>query len=176
MKFLVEVGFENELGMVDGYQTMDGLDVVEAESAEEAAKDAACTVGLETALFRVFRLQEDEFGGLEKAGEPEFYSFCDEPERQTLEIYCNYGVLAAEKRNVYTYGAQHCNATCSDRMTVYVPEGWAAWDNPMGKTMVAAPWGWDYEVGEVLAGDKYPHFEAKDRDGKLRRYRLEEKV
>ena len=75
MKFLVEVGFENELGMVDEYQTMDGLDVVEAESAEEAAKDAACTDGLETALFRVFRLQEDEFGGLEKAGEPELYSF-----------------------------------------------------------------------------------------------------
>lgn len=75
MKFRVEFGHENELGMVDEYQTMDGLDVVEAESAEEAAKEAACTDGLETALFRVFRLQEDEFGGLENAGDPEFYDF-----------------------------------------------------------------------------------------------------
>lgn len=26
---------------------------------------------------------------------------------QKLEIYCNYGVLAAEKRNVYTYFYKH---------------------------------------------------------------------
>lgn len=173
MKFRVEFGFAENAMAVEEWQTMDGLDVVEAESAEGAANFAACTDGLENALFRVYPLRADQFGGLEKAGKPEFYSFYDEPERQTLEIYCNYGVLAAEKRNVYTYGAQHYNATCSDRMTVYVPEGWAAWDNPMGKTMVTAPWGWDYEVGEVLAGDKYPHFEAKDRDGNLRRYRLD---
>lgn len=104
MKFLVEFGFAENAGLVDEWQTMDGLDVVEAESAEGAANFAACTDGLENALFRVYPLRADQFGGLEKAGKPEFYSFYDEPERQTLEIYCNYGVLAAEKRNVYTYG------------------------------------------------------------------------
>lgn len=81
MEFLVEFGFAENVEMVDEWQTMDGLDVVEAESAEEAAKEAACTDGLETAWFQVYRLRENEFGGLEKAGEPEFYSFCDEPER-----------------------------------------------------------------------------------------------
>ena len=39
---------------------------------------------------------------------------------QTLEIYANYGVLTAEKRTVYTYGAEHPYATCSDKMTVVV--------------------------------------------------------
>lgn len=174
MKFLVEVGFENELGMVDEYQTMDGLDVVEADSAEEAAKEAACTDGLETALFRVFRLQEDEFGDLEKAGEPEFYSFYDEPDRQTLEIFCNYGVLNAEKRNVFTYGAEHPHAVCSDRMTVLVPEDWSVWKNDLGQTIVTAPWGWEYEVNEVLSGNEYPHFRAYDKDGKLHQIKLEE--
>ena len=29
---------------------------------------------------------------------------------QTIEIYKNYGVLAAEKRNVYTFGAEHPHA------------------------------------------------------------------
>ncbi len=42
----------------------------------------------------------------------------------TIDIYCNYGVLAAEKRNVYTFGAPHYTATCSDKMTVAIPNGW----------------------------------------------------
>ncbi len=28
----------------------------------------------------------------------------------TIEIYCNYGVLSAEKRKIYTYGGQHPTA------------------------------------------------------------------
>lgn len=41
-----------------------------------------------------------------------------------IKIYCNYGVLAAEKRNVYTYGAPEATATCWDEITVEIPEGW----------------------------------------------------
>ena len=91
---------------------------------------------------------------------------------KTIEIYCNYGVLAAEKRNVYTFGAEHPHATCSDRMTVVVPDGWELYQNQMGQTMVTAPWGWDYDINEVLAGDKSPHFIAVDKDGKERRFML----
>lgn len=69
---------------------------------------------------------------------------------KTIEIYCNYGVLAAEKRNVYTYGAQHPTATCSDKMTVVVPDGWELYQNQIGQVMVKAPWGWDYDLNEVL--------------------------
>lgn len=29
---------------------------------------------------------------------------------ESFEIYCNYGMLGAEKRNVYTYGCEHCHA------------------------------------------------------------------
>ena len=68
----------------------------------------------------------------------------------TIEIYCNYGVLAAEKRNVYTFGAEHPHATCSDKMTVVVPDGWKIYQNQMGQTMTTAPWGWDYDINEVL--------------------------
>lgn len=69
---------------------------------------------------------------------------------KTIEIYCNYGVLAAEKRNVYTFGAEHPHATCSDKMTVVVPDGWKICQNQMGQTMITAPWGWDYDINEVL--------------------------
>ena len=49
---------------------------------------------------------------------------------QKLEIYCNYGVLGSEKRNVYTCGGQHYHAVCSDRMTVVVPDEWELYKNP----------------------------------------------
>lgn len=93
---------------------------------------------------------------------------------KTIEIYCNYGVLAAEKRNVYTYGAEHPHATCSDKMTVAVPEGWEVYQNQMGQTMVTAPWGWDYEINEVLQGNEYPYFRAYDKDMEMKVFKLEE--
>lgn len=69
---------------------------------------------------------------------------------KTIEIYCNYGVLAAEKRNVYTFGGEHPHATCSDKMTVVVPDGWEIYQNQAEQTMITAPWGWDYDINEVL--------------------------
>lgn len=68
----------------------------------------------------------------------------------TIEIYRNYGVLAAEKRNVYTFVAEHPHATCSDKMTVVIPEGWKIHQNQAGQTMITAPWGWEYDINEVL--------------------------
>lgn len=50
---------------------MDGLEEVEAENAEEAAKWAACTDGLESALFRVYEVSLDG----EKVGKPEYFIF-----------------------------------------------------------------------------------------------------
>ena len=93
---------------------------------------------------------------------------------KTIEIYCNYGVLAAEKRNVYTFGAEHPHATCSDRMTVVVPEGWEVYKNQMGQTRATSPWGWDYEINEVLQGNEYPCFRAYDKGMNMRVFRLEE--
>lgn len=69
---------------------------------------------------------------------------------KTIEIYCNYGVLAAKKRNVYTFGAEHPHATCSGKMTVVVPDGWELYQSQAGQTMATAPWGWDYDINEVL--------------------------
>ena len=77
MKYRVEFGFTENFISVNEYQTIDGLEVVEAESAEEAAKWAACTDGLEDALFRVWKLVPDEFGGLEQSGQPEYFEFKD---------------------------------------------------------------------------------------------------
>ena len=75
MKFLVEFGFGENVEQVQEWQTIDGLDKVEADSAEEAAECGANTDGLEEALFRVWRLVENEFGKLEKNGKAEYFSF-----------------------------------------------------------------------------------------------------
>lgn len=41
---------------------------------------------------------------------------------KTFSIYQNYGVLGAEKRNVYTYAGSHQQGVCSDEMEVRLPE------------------------------------------------------
>lgn len=91
---------------------------------------------------------------------------------KTIKIYENYGVLGAEKRSVYTYGGQHARATCSDEMTVEIPDGWEAWENAMGETIVTAPCGWNYEINEVLAGNERPEFMAMDKEMKMHHYKL----
>lgn len=81
-----------------------------------------------------------------------------------IKIYCNHGILAAEKRNVYTYGAPEATATCWDEMTVEIPEGWETFKNAMGNLMVTAPWGWEYGINEVLQGNEKPCFYALDKN------------
>ncbi len=93
---------------------------------------------------------------------------------EKLEIYCNYGVLAAEKRNVYTYGVEHVHATCSDKITVSIPEGWESYKNVYGTVVLKSPWGEHYTVDEVLCGDKNPCFEVIDNNGDKKRYVLTE--
>lgn len=74
-KYRVEFGFGVNFSSVTEWQTLDDLAEVDAETTEDAAKDAACTDGLENALFRVYDLILNEFGDLEKYGEPEYFEF-----------------------------------------------------------------------------------------------------
>lgn len=74
-KYRVEFGFGENFSSVTEWQTLDDLAEVDAETTEDAAKDAACTDGLENALFRVYELILNDFGDLEKYGEPEYFEF-----------------------------------------------------------------------------------------------------
>lgn len=74
-KYRVEFGFGENFSSVTEWQTLDDLAEVDAETTEDAAKNAACTDGLENALFRVYELILNEFGDLEKYGEPEYFEF-----------------------------------------------------------------------------------------------------
>lgn len=74
-KYRVEFWLGENFSSVTEWQTLDDLAEVDAETTEDAAKDAACTDGLENALFRVYELILNEFGDLEKYGEPEYFEF-----------------------------------------------------------------------------------------------------
>ncbi|OUO29724.1 hypothetical protein [Eubacterium sp. An3] len=74
-KYRVEFGFGENFSSVTEWQTLDDLAEVDAETTEDAAKDAACTDGLENALFRVYELILNESDDLEKYGEPEYFEF-----------------------------------------------------------------------------------------------------
>lgn len=93
---------------------------------------------------------------------------------QTMEIYKNYGVLGSEKISVYSFGGQHPCAICSDKMTVAVPDGWEIFQSQAGQTMVTAPWGWNYEINEVLQGNEKPCFYAIDKNMDEHKVYLEE--
>lgn len=75
MKFRVEFGFGENVIQIDEWQELDELNTIEAESYEEAAKEAANADGLENAMFRVCELAENEFGKLERNGNWEYFSF-----------------------------------------------------------------------------------------------------
>lgn len=95
-------------------------------------------------------------------------------ESKTFDIYCNYGCLAAEKRNVYTYGAQHPTATCSDRITVKLPANdyFNIFETVSGDLAVETSWGFDYDLNDVLQGNETPCLYAVDREGKGHRVKL----
>lgn len=92
-------------------------------------------------------------------------------ESEKFTIFCNYGVIGAEKRNVYTYGAPHAYASCSDKMTVYVPanESFEICESITGELFVSTAWGWDYDINDVLRGDDKPCFRAANKSGDLKK-------
>lgn len=90
-----------------------------------------------------------------------------------LKIFKNYGCLAAEKRIIYTYGAEAESAIYSDEITVSIPEGWRIYETIYGGTACESPWGDKYNINDLLEGNKYPYFTAYDNTGKLRRVQLE---
>ncbi len=79
--------------------------------------------------------------------------------------YINYGVLSAEKRQVWTANTPHAAATCSDKVEIEIPDGWEMFETNAGDIMLTAPWGWDYAPDEVLAGNESPYFIVMDKDG-----------
>ena len=86
--------------------------------------------------------------------------------------YINYGVLSAEKRQVWTANAPHATATCSDKVEIEVPEGWDMFETNGGEVMFTSPWGWDYLPDEILAGNENPYFIVVDKDGNEKRVSL----
>lgn len=90
----------------------------------------------------------------------------------TIEIYKNYGCLAAEKRAIYTFGGEQPTAVSSDKLTVEIPEGWELCENIYGQKMITDPWGQNYDINQVLEGNERPAFCVYDENMKKRRFFL----
>lgn len=88
----------------------------------------------------------------------------------TIDIYCNYGVLGAEKVNVYTYSNPHARAVCWDRLTVEIPAEWEVWESQSGETLLVDPAGVSHLIPEVLCGSNAPHLRYYDPKSDAERY------
>ena len=68
---------------------------------------------------------------------------------ETIKIYKNYGCLAAEKRSIYTYGAEQPTATCADVIIVKIPDGWKV-INSENDILLESPWGWAGHIIQII--------------------------
>lgn len=95
-------------------------------------------------------------------------------ESKKFTIYCNYGVLGAEKRIVFTYGAT-AETCCCEKIMVRLPENdcFGIYETVMGEMAVEAAWGYQYDINDVLQGDKKPCLFALDNEGKGHRVYLD---
>nr|DAT51551.1 MAG TPA: hypothetical protein [Caudoviricetes sp.] len=72
-----------------------------------------------------------------------------------VTIYANYGVLAAEKRCVYTFPCSAETADVSERIDVIIPDKYAPYETETGNIVLTIG-GCKYLLREVLCGDDYP--------------------
>lgn len=70
-----------------------------------------------------------------------------------VTIYANYGMLAAEKRCVYT--ASKTDAAVSEPVDVVIPEKFSPAKNSAGEVVVTLD-GYDYLLRDVLCGNEHP--------------------
>ncbi len=70
-----------------------------------------------------------------------------------VTIYENYGMLAAEKRCIYT--TVETDATVSEPLDVIIPEKFAPAKNAAGEIVVTLD-GCNYLLRDVLCGDEQP--------------------
>ena len=68
-------------------------------------------------------------------------------------IYANYGMLAAEKRCIYT--TAETDATVSEPLDVVIPEKFAPAKNAADEIVVTLD-GYNYRLQDVLCGDEQP--------------------
>lgn len=67
-----------------------------------------------------------------------------------LKAYANYGVLAHEKKTVYTIGAPTETATHNEEVGIILPEGFEVDENVAGGQLITVPGGETYLANEIF--------------------------
>lgn len=93
--------------------------------------------------------------------------------KNTFKGFINYGVLSAEKRQVWTASAPHEHATVSEEVEITIPAGWELAKSTHEQPLIIAPWGTIYLPNEILGGNKNPHFTGYDESGNGFRIKLD---
>lgn len=85
--------------------------------------------------------------------------------KNTFVGFINYGVLSAEKVNVWTALSAHAYAAVSEKVIITVPNGWELGQNEFGSLIITSPWGWTYGPNDLLRGNDTPYFAGVDKSG-----------
>lgn len=92
--------------------------------------------------------------------------------KKSFKGFINYGVLAAEKKQVWTEAAPHAYAVVSEKVEIIVPDGWELGENEYGCLLVTAPWDETYRLGDLLKGNENPYLTGINKNGSGFRIKL----
>lgn len=85
--------------------------------------------------------------------------------KNTIKAFANYGVLAKEKKVVYTAELPHIHAATSEEITIEIPETFEIGENMMGQTIITTPDGEDFRLNDILSQrNGNPAFKWFDKD------------
>lgn len=69
----------------------------------------------------------------------------------TIKGYANYGVLAHEKRTIFTVSTPDATATVNEEIEITLPDGWEASENNFGETLINTPEGETYIASDIIS-------------------------
>lgn len=85
-----------------------------------------------------------------------------------LKAFANYGVLAHEKKVLFTADLPSGKATYSEEVEIMLPEGFDISENASGEQLITVPDGIIYLANEILNGyEESPALSWYDAEGKL---------
>lgn len=92
----------------------------------------------------------------------------------TLKAYANYGVLAHEKKTLYTIGGSAETATYSEEVEVILPEGFEVDENVAGGQLITVPGGETYLANEIFySSNGCPELSWYDSEQKVHRVKCQ---
>lgn len=70
---------------------------------------------------------------------------------EKIRGYANYGVLAHEKKPVFTISNTHAHTTVSEEIEITLPDKWGVGEDRLGRKLIITPDGEKYIADDIIS-------------------------